>query len=99
MFVPFKPQHITTNKSPWATIDGEDVADSQLVIERLAKIMEKDLEKDLDPKQKGIELATRIMLEDHLYWVLIMDRYFWVFERMTELSKYYLYDIAYNSCL
>ena len=70
----FQSQHLTTNKSPWATIDGEDVPDSQLVIERLAKVMDKDLEKDLDPKQKAVAHGLRIMLEDNLYWVLIMDR-------------------------
>ena len=66
--------HPITNKGPWATIDGEDVGDSQLIIEKLAKLMDKDLTKHMDPKQVAPENSMRIMMEEHFYWALVMDR-------------------------
>lgn len=36
------PKHPSTKKSPWITINGQDVADSQLAMEYLAKKFNKD---------------------------------------------------------
>ena len=37
------PQHPGTQKSPWITVNGQDVADSQLSMEFLAKKLGKDM--------------------------------------------------------
>ena len=37
------PQHPVTSKSPWITINGEDIADSQRIIETLSRKFGKDL--------------------------------------------------------
>ncbi|TRY76585.1 hypothetical protein TCAL_00118, partial [Tigriopus californicus] len=56
------PYHPQTHKSPWITINGEHFADSQLCIETLNRKFNKDL-------------GLRVLLEDHFYWVFVMDRY------------------------
>ena len=38
-----QPVHPVTDKCPWATIDGTDIADSQLSIDKLAETFEVDL--------------------------------------------------------
>ena len=37
--------------------------------------MGKDMDKDLDPRQKATSEALRIMIEESLYWALVLDRY------------------------
>ena len=67
--------HPTTNKSPWITVDGEDVPDSQLAIEKLSKVFGKELSNSKDVKEQALAEAMRIMVEEHLYWILVVDRY------------------------
>ena len=66
--------HPTTNKSPWITVDGEDVPDSQLAIEKLSKVFGKELSNSKDVKEQALAEAMRIMVEEHLYWILVVDR-------------------------
>ena len=37
-------------KSPWITMNGEDVADSEIAMEHITKVTGKDLDKDLSPE-------------------------------------------------
>ena len=67
--------HPTTNKSPWITVDGEDVPDSQLAIEKLSNVFGKELTNSKDVKEQALAEAMRIMVEEHLYWILVVDRY------------------------
>ena len=69
------PQHPHTQKSPWITYNGQDVPDSQLAIEFLMKKLGKDLNSHLGPKEKAIAKAFRALMEDHLYWIIVYDRY------------------------
>jgi len=69
------PQHPNTQKSPWITFNGQDVPDSQLSIELLTKKLGKDLNSHLGPKEKAISKAFRALIEDHLYWIIVYDRY------------------------
>ena len=51
-------------KTPWMTLNGTDMADSQMCIEHLCEKVEgADTERDLGEEQKAISRATRIMLE------------------------------------
>ncbi len=57
------------NKSPWITINGKNVADSQLSIEYLKKELNIDANSHLSPREKGIATSVRIMMEEHMYFV------------------------------
>eukprot|EP00095_Tigriopus_kingsejongensis_P008135 maker-scaffold1462_size40154-snap-gene-0.10 protein:Tk08135 transcript:maker-scaffold1462_size40154-snap-gene-0.10-mRNA-1 annotation:"gst-n-metaxin-like protein" len=69
------PCHPDTHKSPWITLRGEHIPDSQLTIAAMNKVFNKDLGSHLAPKEKAVARSMRILLEDHFYWVFIMDRY------------------------
>lgn len=62
-------------KTTWITHGSEDVGDSQLVVEYLGKKYLKDLNSNLGPMERAIARCVRILLEDHLHWVLLIDRY------------------------
>ncbi len=67
------------NKSPWITINGEDIADSQLAMEYLAKKFDLETEQGLSDKDKAISRSMRFMLEQDLYWTLVCDR--WIYNK------------------
>lgn len=69
------PYSCDKNKSPWITINGQDMSDSQLALEFLTKKFNKDLSGHLSPKEKAVSRAFRVLLEDHFYWILMVDRY------------------------
>ena len=69
------PQHPKTQKSPWITFNGQDVPDSQLSIEFLMKKCDCKELNNLGPKEKAISKAFRALMEDHLYWIIVYDRY------------------------
>lgn len=62
-------------KCPWITINGEDIGDSQIIIEMLGKKFGKDFSSHLTPVQKGIALAIRITMEEHFLWCLAIWRF------------------------
>ena len=55
-------------KTPWITINGEDIADSQHIIEYLSKHFNIDMCAHLSDEERAVARSMRIMLEDHLYW-------------------------------
>ncbi|KAK7067235.1 hypothetical protein SK128_002943 [Halocaridina rubra] len=55
-------------KSPWITLNGEDIADSQLILEALAKKFNKNFSSHLTPEQLGVAQAMRVMAEEHYFW-------------------------------
>ncbi|KAK7067236.1 hypothetical protein SK128_002944 [Halocaridina rubra] len=55
-------------KSPWITLNGESIADSQLIVEALGKKFNKNFSSHLTSEQLGIAQAMRIMTEEHLFW-------------------------------
>ena len=61
-------------KTPWITLNGKDVADSQLAIEYLAQHFQIDMSHLLSPKHRAVERAMRILMEDHLYWWGVIEK-------------------------
>ncbi|KAJ6648965.1 Failed axon connections like [Pseudolycoriella hygida] len=68
-------------KLPWITIDGQDIDDSQLIIEFLNKKLNIDMWGNATAKEKAICQAMRIMLEEHLLcalaewrWIIALDQ-------------------------
>lgn len=57
-------------------VDGSVVGDSTLIIERLSRTRDIDLDRGLSPQQRAISLAFRRMLDEHLYWTAVHFRWF-----------------------
>lgn len=54
---------------PFVELNGEEVADSAIIIKELSKRFEKCLDAGLSPEQKTVAHATISMIENHLIWV------------------------------
>lgn len=59
---------------PFIELNGEEIADSSIIIKELAERFEKDLDKDLDNDQKNVAYALTSMIENHLIWVVMWWR-------------------------
>lgn len=55
-------------KSPWITLNGVEVSDSQLCMEQLARRFHKDCSSHLSAGEQAIARAFQITAEEHLYW-------------------------------
>jgi glutathione S-transferase len=74
----FKRSFAKAPKGKLPFIDDEDgtaVGDSSLIIERLSRHRNIDMDAPLDHRQRGISLAFRRMLDEHLYWVAVYARW------------------------
>lgn len=63
---PFGPK----GKSPWITFNGEEIGDSQLVMEHLGRQYKKDFSSKLTEEQKAVARAFYILMDEHLCWGL-----------------------------
>ena len=81
----FKSPMSPKRKSPWITINGQDVSDSQLALEYLAKKFEKDFSIHLSQEEKAIARAFRVMVEERVIWGLVLDR--WVYQEGKHFPK------------
>eukprot|EP00095_Tigriopus_kingsejongensis_P003458 snap_masked-scaffold13_size735724-processed-gene-2.14 protein:Tk03458 transcript:snap_masked-scaffold13_size735724-processed-gene-2.14-mRNA-1 annotation:"gst-n-metaxin-like protein" len=66
-------------KCPWITINGKDVADSQLAIDYLNHHFDCSPSKVYKDCDRALGQAFRIMLEEHFYWGFVLDR--WIYEK------------------
>ncbi len=64
------------SKTPWITINGKNVADSQFSIEYLKKELNIDGNSHLSAREKGFAMNLRLALEDHLMWLMGTEAYF-----------------------
>lgn len=55
---------------PWVTFNGQELADSQLVIEHLGHHFGKVFEGKLPQEQQAVARALRIMITEHMAWGL-----------------------------
>jgi len=55
---------------PFVEVNGEEIADSAMIIKELAQRYNQDLDAGLSPEQKNVAHATISMLENHFAWVL-----------------------------
>ncbi len=62
-------------KVPWITLNGENVADSQLSIEHIKGALGIDSNAHLTPEQRGCAKGLRVMADDHLYFLLVVESY------------------------
>ncbi|XP_042867419.1 failed axon connections homolog [Penaeus japonicus] len=62
-------------KSPWVTWNGEDIADSQVIIERLGRHYGKDFTSKLTAEQQAAARSLTLMVTEHLCWGLRVWRH------------------------
>ncbi len=62
-------------KSPWITVNGTDVADSQLIIEYLKKNLKKDINSHLSVEDAALSRAFQVTVDERFYWCVAIDRY------------------------
>lgn len=70
-------------KTPWITLNGKKIGDSQLCLEQLAETFHKDFSGRLSVEEKAVARAFQIMAEDHLYWVMLVWR--WIYNGGSSL--------------
>lgn len=74
----FKQPIGSKGKSPWMTFNGTDMADSQLCMEHLAKVLDKDMSAHLSPEEKAVARGMRAIIEDHFYFCMVMERWSYI---------------------
>jgi glutathione S-transferase len=57
-------------KNPWIELDGELIADTEIIIDLLARRSGFDIDAGLTPEQRGRSHAVRRMIEEHFHMVL-----------------------------
>ena len=55
-------------KIPWITLNGQDMGDSQFIIEFLAKKYNVNFSSNFSPMENGIARAFSKMTEESLFW-------------------------------
>ncbi|KAK4293102.1 hypothetical protein Pmani_034175 [Petrolisthes manimaculis] len=68
---PFGPK----GKCPWVSINGDDLTDSEFVIDDLSSRFGVSLDGHLDTQRAAILEAVRIMADEHLFWCVVTWRY------------------------
>ena len=61
---PFGPK----GKTPWITLNEDEIGDSQICLELLNRKFNKDFSSHLTAEEKATARAFQIMTEEHLYW-------------------------------
>jgi len=61
-------------KSPWISLNGQHVADSEFVIEHLTKKFDVNLNKAYSEKQLAVASSMRIVLDEHWFWGMALER-------------------------
>jgi len=70
------PMHPVTQKCPWISYNGEEVADSQHIMEFLSEKLSLNPKHDLDgnPKDKVLARGIRSIIEDHFNFCVMSKR-------------------------
>lgn len=69
------PYGPTKGKCPWITLNGEDIEDSQVIIQFLTEKFEVGIDTHLDPRRLAQLEAVRVMADEHVFWCVITWRY------------------------
>lgn len=76
---------------PFVEVNGEEIADSTIIIKELGQRYEKDLDTALTQEQRNIAHAMISMLENHLNWVLL----FWRSKNPEHMIKGYKVNLQH----
>jgi len=69
------PRPAPKGKLPFIKDGDKIIADTSLIIEYLKKTYGDKLDTNLTPEQKSIATAVQRLCEEHLYWLIVYDRW------------------------
>lgn len=69
--IPFGPK----GKCPWITLNGEELGDSELIVQKLTEYFKADLDSRLDTRKKAQLETVRITADEFVFWLVITWRY------------------------
>ncbi len=72
-------------KAPWIEYRGRKLGDSAMIIDFLKGEFGKDPDTHLSPEDSGKAQAIQCLVEEHLYWIMVYDR--WCREENWETLK------------
>ena len=84
------PRKAPKGKMPFIDDDGTVVADSTFIRMHLEKTRGIDFDGGLSEPQKGAAWAIEKMLEDHLYWLVVQDR--WMAQENFDTGPRHFFD-------
>ncbi len=64
------PRKAPKGKLPYLIVDGESIADSELIVEHLDQATGGKVYAGLDATQRAFGVALTRLAEDHLYWLI-----------------------------
>merc|ERR1712002_750045 len=70
---------------PFIELNGEEIADSNIVIDTLSKKFEKSMPAELTQDQKNVQHAMIAMVENHLHWTMV----YWKSKDVDNILKGY----------
>lgn len=76
---------------PFVEVNGEEIADSTIIMTELAQRFEKDLDVALSQEQRNIAHAMISMLENHLVWVVLS----WRIKNTEQMLKGYKINLQH----
>jgi glutathione S-transferase len=62
-------------KSPWITINGQEIADSQLIIDFLCEKFDLDVGRGLSASDRAVARAWQVLLDERFFWCMALDRF------------------------
>ena len=62
-------------KAPWIEYRGEKLGDSAIIIDFLKAEYGRDPDAHLSPSERGKGQAIQCLIEEHLYWAMVYDRW------------------------
>ncbi len=69
------PRQSPKGKLPFITVNGQDIADSEIILDYLDKQSDGALYGNLAAEEKGRGFAFVRLAEDHLYWLMVASRW------------------------
>lgn len=69
------PRKAPKGKMPYAIINGETIADSELIMNKLDELSEGRVFGQMDPRQRAQGVAYTRLAEEHLYWIMVASRW------------------------
>merc|ERR1711988_1337491 len=70
---------------PFIELNGEEIADSNMIIETLSKKFDKEMPAELTQDQKNVQRAMVAMVENHLHWTIV----YWKSKDVDNILKGY----------
>lgn len=76
---------------PFIELNGEEIADSSIIVKELAQKFNRDLDEHLTDEQRSISHATISMIENHLAWIVT----WWRSKFPDQMLKAYKIDLQH----